>query len=81
MVLRTSAVILVAITCAGCAQERGAVVLGYQTGHAVETADVESAVEASQIRKKSLAAKVLAAIALERVTGRKPDPARLAELN
>jgi hypothetical protein len=31
--------------------------------------------------KKTLASKVLAAIALERVTGRKPDPARLSELN
>jgi hypothetical protein len=31
--------------------------------------------------RKTMASKVLAAIALERVTGRKPDPARLSELN
>ena len=31
--------------------------------------------------KKTMASKVLSAIALERVTGRKPDPARLNELN
>jgi hypothetical protein len=31
--------------------------------------------------KKTLASKVLSAIALERVTGRKPDPARLNELH
>jgi hypothetical protein len=31
--------------------------------------------------KKTLASKVLTAIALERITGRKPDPARLTELN
>ena len=31
--------------------------------------------------KKTLASKVLSAIALERVTGRKPDPARLTEPN
>jgi len=31
--------------------------------------------------KKTFASKVLSAIALERVTGRKPDPARLNELN
>ena len=31
--------------------------------------------------KKTMASKVLGAIALERVTGRKPDPARLSELN
>ena len=31
--------------------------------------------------KKTLASKVLSALALERVTGRKPDPARLIDLN
>lgn len=31
--------------------------------------------------KKTLASKVLGAIALERVTGRKPDPSRLTQLN
>ena len=31
--------------------------------------------------KKTMASKVLTAIALERVTGRKPDPSRLNELN
>jgi hypothetical protein len=31
--------------------------------------------------RKTMASKVLTAIALERVTGRRPDPARLNELN
>jgi len=31
--------------------------------------------------KKTMASKVLTALALERVTGRKPDPARFNELN
>lgn len=31
--------------------------------------------------KKTLASKVLSAIALERITGRKADPSRLTELN
>lgn len=31
--------------------------------------------------EKTLAAKVLAALALERSTGRQPDPARLDDLN
>lgn len=31
--------------------------------------------------KKTMASKVLTAIALERVTGRKPDPSRLTQLN
>jgi hypothetical protein len=37
-------------------------------------------VQARDPRKQTLASKVLAAIALERVTGRKPDPARLIQL-
>jgi outer membrane murein-binding lipoprotein Lpp len=43
------------------------------------------AAQASQIDRdpgeKTLAGQVLTAIALERVTGRKPDPARFAEAN
>jgi hypothetical protein len=37
-------------------------------------------VQARDPRKQTLASKVLGAIALERVTGRKPDPARLNQL-
>lgn len=40
----------------------------------------EADVEARLAAKQTLAGRVLAAIALERVTGRKPDPARLAGL-
>jgi hypothetical protein len=42
---------------------------------------IEADPELRQAAKKTLAGKVLAAIALERVTGRKPDPARLARTN
>jgi hypothetical protein len=35
----------------------------------------------AEIGKQTLASKVLGAIALERVTGRKPDPARFTELH
>jgi hypothetical protein len=42
---------------------------------------IETDPELRQAAKKTLAGKVLAAIALERVTGRKPDPARLARGN
>jgi hypothetical protein len=37
-------------------------------------------IQAPDPRKQTLASKVLGAIALERVTGRKPDPARLNPL-
>ena len=36
--------------------------------------------QAQDPRKQTLASKVLGAIALERVTGRKPDPARFNQL-
>jgi len=40
---------------------------------------VASASDANQAYRKTMSDRVLAAIALERVTGLKPDPARLAE--
>ena len=43
--------------------------------------DVVSPAEAAEPAKKTLASKMLAAIALEKVTGLKPDPARFAELD
>ncbi len=81
MAWKSTALIAVALALTGCAQERGTAVFGYQTARAPETADIEAEMEARHLGKKSMAAKVLAAIALERVTGRKPDPARLTELN
>ncbi|MDX2257462.1 MAG: hypothetical protein NW205_00950 [Hyphomicrobiaceae bacterium] len=41
----------------------------------------DDALEAEYARRKTFAGKVLTAIALERVTGRKPDPSRLSELD
>ncbi len=35
----------------------------------------------SDLRRKTFAGKVLAAMALKRVTGREPDPARLSEID
>lgn len=70
-----------ALALSGCAQERGTAVFGYAESRPSEAADYESELEVRHLRKKTLAAKVLTAIALERVTGRKPDPTRLTELN
>lgn len=80
MVWRSAALAAAALALSGCAQERGTAVFGYQTARPSQTAELDSEMEA-QLRKKTLASKVLAAIALERVTGRKPDPSRLTELN
>jgi hypothetical protein len=62
----------------------GAVLGGCSVGQPLASG-IAGPVQASEVDrypgKKTLASKVLAAIALERVTGRKPDPARLSELN
>lgn len=81
MALRCAALAAVALAASGCAQEHGGTaVFGYQTTRPLQAAEIDPDMEA-QLRKKTLASKVLAAIALERVTGRKPDPSRLTELN
>lgn len=80
MALRSAALATAALALCGCAQERGTAVFGYQATRPPQAAELDPEMEA-QLRQKSLASKVLAAIALERVTGRKPDPSRLTELN
>ena len=81
MIWRSAVLTAAALSLAGCAQDRGTAVFGYQETRPIDAIDYETEVESRQLRKKSMAAKVLAAIALERVTGRKPDPTRLTELN
>ena len=73
MLLRGGIVILAGALLAGCANSQP-----LSTGFVgpAQAAEVER-----DPSKKTLASKVLSAIALERVTGRKPDPARLIELN
>ena len=64
------------LTLAGCASDSP--LAGGLNPIALQAAPAEPIRDAS---KQTLAGKMLAAIALERVTGRKPDPSRLAELN
>jgi hypothetical protein len=73
MVLRAAIVILAGALLAGCANSEP-----LSSGLASPAQAVEPIRDPA---KKTLASKVLSAIALERVTGRKPDPARLFELN
>jgi hypothetical protein len=73
MVLRGGILILVGVLLAGCANNQS-----LSTGFAAPAQAAEADRDPS---KKTMASKVLSAIALERVTGRKPDPSRLTELN
>jgi hypothetical protein len=87
VILRVGMITAAALTCAGCANERSETSIYYQSGLLPSSpapttdADTEAAIESHQAAKKTMGAKVLTAIALERVTGRRPDPARLAELH
>jgi hypothetical protein len=72
-----------ALACGGCANERPETFFYYQAGsHASSpTPTAGAGIKSHHAAKKTMGAKVLTAIALERVTGRRPDPARLAELH
>ena len=73
MLLRGAMLILAGALLSGCANSDP-----LSSGFA---APAQAAVPERDPSKKTMASKVLSAIALERVTGRKPDPARLNELN
>lgn len=81
--------ILVALMLAGCASSDAPTISGLSTssllgqgsGAATSSAGEQMPLTGPASRKRSLASKVLAAIALERVTGRKPDPSRLTDVN
>ena len=73
MLVRGMTLILAGILLAGCSSNEP-----LSSGFAGSTRAAEAGRDPS---KKTLASKVLGAIALERVTGRKPDPSRLTRLN
>jgi hypothetical protein len=75
MLLRGAVLVLSSALLAGCANNQP-----FSTGLAPSAQASEAELERDP-SKKTMASKVLSAIALERVTGRKPDPARLKELN
>src|SRR5262249_58927800 len=90
VISRIPMLIWLPLACAGCAQEALSPLASYAGASEVlnsslphgyaDAARLEAAVETVETARKTLAAKVLAAIALERVTGAKPDPARFAHL-
>ncbi len=80
---RSAAVLMLASAAAGCANDAPNLA-GFTSTSALAIATpasitVAPAPEAQQAYRKTMADRVLAAIALERVTGLKPDPSRLSE--
>ncbi len=88
MLVRACVVGLIPLLCAACANEPAPRVMGFTaTSAMVSPARADGAPVTGSLRGEGLATparktvgdKVLTAIALERVTGRKPDPARFVE--
>ncbi len=75
--MRVGIAALAVLVLAGCANDRPFA----STGLGFDAANASPLEPQRDPSRKTLAGKTLAAIALERVTGRKPDPSRLAELN
>ena len=74
MLPRSALVLCAALACSACSnQQVVSASFGPSAAAAAEAPGVDEA------HKKNLADRVLTAIALERVTGRKPDPGRLAQ--
>ena len=82
--LKRSAVILTLLACggllAGCANETPNMA-GFVTSSTLAVASTANAATLSESAppRKTMSDRVLTAIALERVTGMKPDPSRLAQ--
>ena len=76
--------VVLAVLCAGCSSASMSPSLGSSAALNTGSTGVPLAsatAKAGEVPRKTIASKVLAAIALERVTGRTPDPARFADLN
>jgi|RhiMethySRZTD1v2_1073278.scaffolds.fasta_scaffold478787_3 hypothetical protein len=79
MLVRGMVLVLVGILLNGCAGNEPAAALRAVSSGLASTARAAEA--GGDPSRKTLASKVLGAIALERVTGRKTDPSRLTQLN
>ncbi len=75
MLSRALTIAGVLFLCTACASEQRG---GNELGAASLTTSAVAAPSPGQMPRKTMSDRVLAAMALERVTGLKPDPARLA---
>ncbi len=70
-----------ALACAGCAGEaqlsKGGMAAPFTTSALAATTPTQATLAPGEMPRKTMSDKILAAIALERVTGLKPDPSRL----
>ena len=81
VLLRVLLGIVLAAVCAGCAKNAFGPPSHFMETGALSVPAPAGDLDSAAFAEKSLAARVLAALALERSTGRTPDPARLDDLN
>lgn len=77
MLIRIIAGLLIATALSGCSKDSSPLLASLNPATSAHAAEPTN----QDLSRKTLASKMLTAIALERVTGLKPDPARLAELD
>lgn len=84
MFIRILSAVALCVSLNACAQSPmiGASYLGMSGLQSAQSAPSQGArkAEVDHLKRQTLAGKVLTAIALERVTGLKPDPARFSEI-
>lgn len=91
MIVRFAVVAAAALSCAACAKEgpmmppmglgfHGQIPTAVAATRTAPAPELPAGISASGEIRQTLGGKMLSAIALERVTGRKPDPARFKEL-
>ncbi|HRY05717.1 MAG TPA: hypothetical protein P5114_01220 [Hyphomicrobiaceae bacterium] len=95
MIMRTAIVVAAALSCTACAKEKVMQPMGLGYYGQIEHQDAQlggaTPATATALKrlsgtrnpkmKQTLGGKILSAIALERITGRKPDPRRFNELH
>ncbi len=84
MLVRFAAIVALSASLSACAQSPMVIAPGFDTGslQAVPSASANGIYDQRQnLGRPTLAGKVLTAIALERVTGRKPDPESFSDLD
>jgi hypothetical protein len=78
MIARAAVAFVLAVVLCGCRNELTAMQLGAPV-YGANAAQASERYSADRLPEKTMGDRILAAIALERVTGRKPDPARFLD--
>ena len=78
MIARIGVALVLVLTLAGCRSDLTAMNLG-GPGYGTSPAQAQDRFSIDRLPEKTMGDRILAAMALERVTGRKPDPSRFLD--